>query len=66
MTTDMFAKWDPWWWYREVLASIVAIHDDDEVSLVHRCIDMICTEEPRFILLREFVAGATKSERPEK
>lgn len=142
-TPDTFSKWNPWWWYKDVPASIVAIHDDaegfrvilnaekcpptrvsvapghlvmfrvyDEVSLSNlnpsglqpghsfykaesskllveaetmnilpnagrpsahyaiytgwRRIDMICTEEPRFILLREFVIGGSKSERPER
>jgi hypothetical protein len=27
---------------------------------------MICTQEPRFILLSEFVVGGRKSERPER
>ena len=31
-----------------------------------RCIDIISTEEPRFILLREFASGRNQSERPER
>jgi hypothetical protein len=30
-----------------------------------RCIDMICTKEPVFVLLREFASGRYESERPE-
>ena len=31
-----------------------------------RCIDMICTNEPRFVLLREFSSGHYESEKPGK
>lgn len=142
MTSGLFSRWDPWWWYRDVPSTeIVAIHDDaegfrvilnaencpptrvtaapgrlimfrvyDEISLVglnptglvpghpfykaeasklleesasmnslafgrqalhyaiytrDRCVYMICTAEPRFVLLREFAAGRYESERPE-
>lgn len=141
MTTDIFYRWDPWWWYRDVPStSIAAIYDDwegfrliltgdecpatrvsvprgglvmyrvyDEIGLiggniqglqpghsfyrtessrllsecstmhsgtrdkgsVHyaiytggQCIDMICTIEPRFVLLREFSSGRNESEGP--
>jgi hypothetical protein len=132
--TEIFRRWDPWWWYRDVPStSIDAIYDDlegfrliltgdecpptrvsvphghlviyrayDEIGLIGnniqglmpghsfytaessrllsesstmhsgtrdtgalhyaiytsgRCIDMICTSEPRFVLLREFSSG---------
>jgi hypothetical protein len=29
-----------------------------------RCIDMVCTKEPRFVLLREFSSGSYESEKP--
>ena len=29
-----------------------------------RCVDLICTAEPRFVLLREFANGRNESERP--
>jgi hypothetical protein len=141
MTQDIFTRWDPWWWYRDVPSTtIAAIYDDregfriiltasncpdtrvsvgclvqyrvyDEIGLVgldhrgvmpghsfyksdcspflsealkmnsaaygrtsahyaiytgDRCIDIISTEEPRFILLREFASGRNQSERPER
>jgi hypothetical protein len=30
-----------------------------------RCVDIICTREPRFVLLREFASGRYESERPD-
>lgn len=30
-----------------------------------RCVDIVSTQEPRFVLLREFTAGQYKSQRPE-
>lgn len=143
MTQEIFTRWDPWWWYRDVPStSIEAIHEDlegfrivitadkcpptrisvasgalvlyrvyDEIGLVGldhrgvlpghcfyksdlspllaesakmnsaaygrpslhyaiytsgRCIDIISTEEPRFVLLREFASGRYASERPER
>jgi len=137
--TEIFQRWDPWWWYRDVPStSISAIYDDlegfrliligdkcpatrvsvphgalvmyrvyDEIGLIGnniqglkpghsfymaessrllaecstmhngtrdrgalhyaiytggRCIDMICTSEPRFVLLREFSSGHYESE----
>lgn len=142
MTQEIFTRWDPWWWYRDVPSTnISAINDDlegfriiltaidcpdtrvsvaqgclvqyrvyDEICLagldhrgvvaghsfyksdsspllsealkatgasygtsVHyaiytgdRCIDIISTEEPRFVLLREFASGRYQSERPER
>jgi hypothetical protein len=142
MMTENFARWDPWWWYRDVPStSIAAIYDDwegfrliltakdcpptrvsvaqghlvmyrvyDEIGLaglnlqglqvghsfyksessqflseaftmnsaayggqsLHygiytggRCVDMVCTEEPQFVLLREFASGRYASENPE-
>jgi hypothetical protein len=139
--TEIFHRWDPWWWYRDVPStSITAIYDDlegfrliligdkcpatrvsvphgqlvmyrvyDEIGLIGnniqglkpghsfymaessrllsecstmhsgtrdrgalhyaiytggRCVDMICTSEPRFVLLREFSSGQYESERP--
>jgi hypothetical protein len=142
MTQEIFTRWDPWWWYRDVPASIDAIYEDlegfriiitandcpptrvsivsgalvlyrvyDEIGLVglnhqgvrpghcfyksdsspllsessmmnsaaygrpslhyaiytgDRCIDIISTAEPRFVLLREFASGRYESERPER
>jgi hypothetical protein len=139
--TEIFHRWDPWWWYRDVPStSVGAIYDDlegfrliltgdkcpptrvsvphghlvmyrvyDEIGLIGnniqglkpghsfymaessrllsecstmhngtrdtgalhyaiytrgRCIDMICTSEPGFILLREFSSGHDESKRP--
>ena len=139
MQTEMFQRWDPCSWYRDVpLTSIAAIYDDwegfrliltadecpatrvsvpqgylvmyrmyneigligtniqglqpshsfykaessrllTECSTMHsgtrdmgslhyaiytgtQCIDMICTNEPRFVLLRDFSAGRYESE----
>jgi hypothetical protein len=141
VTTEIFHRWDPWSWYRDVPStSITALYDDlegfrlilsgekcpatrvsvphgklvlyrvyDEIGLIGnniqglkpghsfytaessrlllecstmhsgtrdtgalhyaiytggRCIDMICTSEPRFVLLSEFSSGHDESERP--
>jgi hypothetical protein len=143
MTQDIFSRWDPWWWYRDVPSTtIAAIHDDWEgfrviltapncpdtrvyipegclvqyrvygeiglAGLDHggvvaghsfyksdsspllsealrmnsaaygrpalhyaiytgdRCIDIVSTGEPHFVLLREFASGRNESERPER
>ena len=142
MAQEIFTRWDPWWWYRDVPTSIDAIYEDmegfriiitadkcpptrvsvasgalvlyrvyDEIGLVGfdhggvvpghcfytsdsspllsestrmnsasygrpslhyaiytggRCIDIISTQEPRFVILREFASGNYASERPER
>lgn len=144
MAQEIFTRWDPWWWYRDVpTTNIASIYDDwegfrliltgsncpptrvfvagghlamyrvyDEIGYLGlnphglhpghsfyksdssgllaesskmnnvlysaagpplhyaiytegRCVDIICTKEPRFVLLGEFASGRYASERPE-
>lgn len=66
MTQDIFTRWDPWWWYRDMPSTTIAASAHYAIYTGDRCIDIISTDEPRFILLQEFASGRNQSERPER